>query len=922
MDYNRHIDGLFRAVTSARNQLPLVTGIPKLVLSELLLLDSDFVTLLYKIKTREQLSFGEKKRWQEALGLVAPFNLPDDPDSWMIVAIPAEPPDQAKYVHELGGLDESFLTKYPSYKEQVTYLMSGAGTERDWQTVFPFRVKGDAGLRRLRLSDLPIIFPQAEKVLLLLYNCRNYIFVLNICIATMVCKDFDYAQWFSERGGFNNIPTYLGFSKTLTIQLKGTLYNNKYLMLVEGSGMAGFRLLPDPTFDIVAATKDSATGLGLAHTTVDGVEPWGWSNCVSYLRVLPKPHAEGTHIKSFEEFLSEPSLWTTSGSSSVGRLRLKVDGKWKSIKARKLLLPYIFSLSDIIKEAKRTGTTHAVSVVKSELAKIRVAVASDLAFYLIWSYIHHVYGDVYQDWPGVTLGETVAQESQRLHDMLVSTEGTYGFPADFEGFDKQPLTDEVAIIGCALVACAEIALPMPDWLKKQAIYGLLNSILSTPRQPDGSTLSFTVKNYLPSGIFITSAVGNAFNSIATKSMILLVEAWTGIHHIVWLINLELRGDDSSFVVTHVGFCYLLSLAAKMMNYVHARFKVSVLYEATEFLRISITHAHGCRGYPARLVPAISQRKPWSNEPWDPEGVIRAQWDTCKALTRRLQNGERLWEGVSRVWAKKRGLPVSVLTASNIDGGLGIGPADNVAVFISPSLTTVLEVPLDFMSSGWAKQQILKRYLDLNIPISSDTASKLLVSELTAALSTVDLPEYARKAQAEYKLQLPTIKVYPRQSLGLVPRFRALLESVCEHLKTVSTPLDFFNLPNFYKPTQFGKYRHLTNKVLAIRAIKKYESINLNEYIFEVESAKMARSLSCSRSIAEDWLLGSAPTLSFHLIHPTLTDTMVPIAVYLVEMSRLFSQIRMSGLGVVCRLVSWQIGRALFSSDFHQRLYQW
>lgn len=804
-----------------------------------------------------------------------------------------------------------------------------ANREIDWQRVFPFRVSGDASLRRLRLSDVVNIYEDKKRLadnLSLLYHCRSYVFVLNMLLLDEVRPELGYIAWYYRRGALANIATFLAFTKKVTIKLKACVYPNEYLPLVENTVMPGYRLLPDTSFDIERATQDSAEGLGLDHSTQDGLNVrWHLSDCFSTLHVPPRhKYRDGQKPMSFEDYLDHPELWATSGSSSFGRLQFKIDGKLKSIKARKLMLKYITTKEELLRLSQIQAPTEAVSLVKSELAKIRIAVASELGFYLIWSYLHYLYGDLYGAWPGVTLGETPIQELRRLEDMVASLKpGTYGFPADFEKFDAQPLTSEIVAIGASLLNAASVVAPIPEWMQTQALYGLMHSYLSTPFNKDGVALRFRVKNYLPSGVFITSAVGNGFNSLASTSMIRLVEAWTGIRSTEWLLNLALRGDDSSFVCAHIGYCFLLSLAAKAMNYKHAPFKVAILKEATELLRVSISEL-GCRGYPARIIPSLTQRKPWSNEPWDAEGSIRAQWDTCCALTRRNVDGMRLWDRLMIVWSLKRKLPTACLTTHPLDGGLGLGPAHNIFNFVSPGMSFIPSLRADFELSNWSIELKNRELTKYGIVLPKEAVSHMVQEEAASTLSTVDMPIAARHNQSAYKVHVATMKVQPRSIYGFSPSFTEYLEQVCIMVRSIKTSSNLETVTLVYSPKWLGKYRSYNEVVLLNRKIARY-STSIRGYTppsFALDTGLLVNKFRCSKTVAEDWLLGTPPSFNFGLVHPNLNAFLSTIASGVVEKSVSFRQPYLLGLGVVCRLVSWELGMALYHSSLHTKYYQW
>lgn len=903
-----------------------MTGPPSAALAEIGLTDADFISLIGKIRNKEAVGERERVKWFKALSLTEPPGLPTDPTAWQFTAEFVDLGEVSSYVHEEGGADDKH-TALP-YADQVEALLN-SDDERLWQSTFPFRVKGDAALRRLRLRDLPVLYAdknQLRSTLLRLEGCRSYKFVNNMCQAELVTEGYSYTEWFHVRGGLANIPTFAAFAKRVTTALKSTVFPDAYCMLVEASGMPGYRLLPDPEFDIVDRTRDAAIGLGLVHSTSDGLAaPWGWLNCISSLRLVHN-HDYSTRrgLLSFEEFVGTPSLWSTSGSSSYGRLSYTDGvGKAKQTKARKLMLQYVTDAETLISRCKKLHVVEAVSLVKSELAKIRVAVASELEFYLVWAYLTYLIGDVASQWPGVTLGESTTQEMTRLYDMVNACSDSWGFPADFKEFDSQPLDDELLFICISMVVCAQSVADLPSWLITQALVGCLASRLSTPVSSTGHVTTFNTKNHLSSGVEYTSKTGNGFNSLASTSQIKLVEAWTLSAARDWLVNLALRGDDSSFLTTHIGYCLLLSLAARMMNYLHAPNKVSVLAQATELLRVSISKEHGCRGYPARVIPTLTERKPWSNEPWGAEDVIRTWWSTCCTLDRRGVKGSYLWSRLVLVWQRKRQLPLSCLSASPVDGGLGLGPPDDIFVTVNPGMGFTPHPSVQVKTGPWATELKKALFSEKGIRLSTAIADKMVQDDAVGTLSTVDLPEAARLNQQDYKLYLGSIQVMPRHVFGLTPAFSHYLEMVCQRFGSVACPVGMEEICYAYTPTLLGKFYNEQHTLTLNRALSRYSDEQIPHSLsFNQAVASMMRRFRTRRSVCEDWLTGTSVPMNFGTLHPTMQDRATKIASYLVEESVRFAAVYHLGLGCVSRLVSWRIGRAFADSPLHKKLYRW
>lgn len=912
---------------------PAVTGPPVATLEAIGLSETDFASMLSRTTRREALGVDANIKWRTALGLASSTELPIDPWDWDPTFEAVIANDEATWIpaQHKTGVDKAEISRWlgMTFPDLVDECLTN-DSDLVWQIAFPFRVRAEVGLRRSRLGDMLTIWPSIDSLrqfLLLLEGCRNYIFALNCCYYEWLTRSSlrgGIISWYHKRGALFNTATYLAASKKVTTLLKACVYPDAYSPFVEAGGMGGYRLLPDPNFDIIEATANAAVGFGDKHSTTDGLAAsYGWMDCLPMLRVSLPQMREWI---SFKEFVATPTLWVTAGSSSYGYVQYTPPGsdRLKRVKARKLNLPFISSASELEYRARSTWTPRAVSLVKSELAKIRIAVSSELEFYLIWAYFQHLHGpDIYRQWSGVTLGENARTERIRLDEMVQATNRAVGFPADFETFDRQPLTDEITAIGASLVSAASTVGPLEPRLVDAALHGLRYSTLEAPPVKGVTSPKLWVKDQLPSGIAITSAVGNGFNAVASESQIRLVEAWTRQYRSLWLLRVDLRGDDSSFILLELGYGYLLALAAKCLNFRYAHNKVSLLSQGTEILRVSISAAYGCRGYGARLVPTLTQRKPWSNEPWDAEGSIRAQWDTCTALERRGLPGLSLWGKLTAVWSKKRGLPAVVLSVPTSLGGLGLGPVSEWAM-VDPPLKTSSSVSVPCLTSSWGVELQKQRFAKVGVSLPEHIAHQLSVEALSTSLSTVDLPEMASYAQRAYADLLPTIRVLPRaMTAGLRPRAVDLVNHACTDFSNCDSLHDYDVLTSVYRPVWYGSERLSVQRILLRRecARLKLPTLALADDVTS-RIATVRRHFRCSRLLAEDWVIGSGPTMVAGLSHPSCSQLVHASTAHIVERLSLSGCLEAGGFIDHCRLVAWQIGSALYSSKLHQRLYRW
>jgi len=148
---------------------------------------------------------------------------------------------------------------------------------------------------------------------------------------------------------------------------------------------------------------------------------------------------------SFEDFILSGE-WVTSGSSSIGKVEWKLGEEEGKIKARKNLVPDVIDLKELYTKCQDVREQHHKSIIKAELGKLRIAVASDMENYLIMTWINRMLGGPYSQWEGSTIDESVNEQTNRMTAMIRACEKAFGLPFDYKNFDHQPTTDEVLII--------------------------------------------------------------------------------------------------------------------------------------------------------------------------------------------------------------------------------------------------------------------------------------------------------------------------------------------------------------------------------------------------------------------------------------------------------------------------------------------
>lgn len=165
-----------------------------------------------------------------------------------------------------------------------------------------------------------------------------------------------------------------------------------------------------------------------------------------------------------ETFLSfiRAGRWERAGSSSIGRVEISfvTDGKLarKRFKSRKNFLLDLYTAESLYNRCLAMTEQANTALIKSELGKIRIAVASPVEHYLMYSWLLSKTGSFYTARWGNTLEETPVQEGARMWRISrMLRRGLYALPFDYAKFDHQPTSDEIRAIDDNLYHLADQA---------------------------------------------------------------------------------------------------------------------------------------------------------------------------------------------------------------------------------------------------------------------------------------------------------------------------------------------------------------------------------------------------------------------------------------------------------------------------------
>lgn len=637
-----------------------------------------------------------------------------------------------------------------------------------------------------------------------------------------------------------------------------------WIYFVESATLTGYRNPPFPGFDYVLESRLLAEGglkFDLFGRSFDAL-------CVKYLDM---PYIYCPYV-SFHDYVKS-GKWLTTGSSNIGRLEITLDGEPVSIKARKNMVADLVDLSELADNAWANSKSVNYAFIKSELGKLRIAVAGDLHTYLQECWLLELIGPAYKHWDGSTIDESFVEQTERMWTMLELSSAAISLPYDFKAFDHQPTTAMVQSIAAHLYRRARLNVPaqfhsqFDSFVKRVLATYTSSTIVATE---GGTTHVFQVTGGLPSGRRLTSLIGNGWNAVISALGEELMAEWGFPVHQVrrWI-----RGDDSAIFAPSYPVAAAANLAYEVIGAQAGQGKFSVRNNATEFLRV--WYQHHCQGYPARALPGLVQRKPWSNEPWTDDDVIKSICDCVQILRRRMPNRTReiddLWVTLRHIWCRNHNLPDSILSVPRNLGGFGLESQPDIVCVASQHVPKP-DPQSSFTITNqttWRADNLTIRAARYGISLPAADASQMAAQQLAEVVVADSVPSVAavmRKswnlAVREANIRVQRVKV-PVKTESPINLHRILatspdrVELILSSLKSLA-PL-------------YGRHPEVATARADYNLFRPRQSFTafLSEFFPSLFISLRSFHRSWHRSEALDYLEGKLPTPLYSL-HPELS----------------------------------------------------
>lgn len=633
--------------------------------------------------------------------------------------------------------------------------------EDDFISNHPARSKSDLSIRRCRYTDIykfiklkinsdhdnkQINILHIEEIIGFKYD---YITTCNLLLAYIMFGQKWFHRWHSVCCFGTDIENMTTIMDKISNTIKKIGCNlDDWQLMLENKCLTGYRQLPFPGFNMNAECIELASA-GTEHVWSENktlFENAARELLLSEVKIDTKPKL------NFKDYISS-NMWARSGSSSIGKLTLTIEGKDQKTKISKAQVLDIFGIDELYEMCMTSKKQLNIAFDKPELGKIRVAVSSDLLTYLKMSYIYYCSGKFYNEWQGVTASEDIYEESDRMINMLRILKTWWSLPFDYRAFDHQPTTYELAFLNSL---ASEIGIHNApnvtefNYLTQNINESWYESFLLY--HYNDTPIELRVKGHLMSGLFPTAILGNAWNKFVTS---LNLEICAIILEKTNPTHVFIKGDDSSILAAEAQFLQSVELTYRAMGIIGGIGKFSIIQSNTEFLRVWFKKR--CFGYPARALPGLMQAKPWSNTPWQPASAMSAVVEVGMILIRRGISKNLVHDFVYtalKSWCNSVHLPEALLKIPKSIGGLGMLPWDG-ETYVKPKLPTLSQITsvaftlpnLTFVNRS---QRISNLATQWRIDPPAAEISNLSKKQFAATLASDNLPKIRMSLHLSWK----------------------------------------------------------------------------------------------------------------------------------------------------------------------------
>jgi len=711
-------------------------------------------------------------------------------------------------------------------------------TDEEFQKYYPARTKTDLSIRRTRYEDLALAYKKRGKTGelkngMIMLATFDYISCLNILWANLLVDNWMKNMYLM--GCFDyGLDYYIELSKLIsTIAKNSDMIGPEITYYIECQSLCGYRNPPFTNFSVMEQSKKLADS-GNEHPLKEL-----FFEEVKKLEVFESVH----EYISLYNWIRE-GKWDTAGSSSFGKI--EIDGKL--IKCRKNTLLFVYTVEELYSLIIDFKPINKV-VVKSELTKNRIAVASDLGTYFLMTWVNYLAGDFEHNWTEIAYDETYSSEKTRIMNFLeLNKNKSYALPYDFQEFDHQPTKDELLALLELKTNMMWLKVPEESKTRDSALleklkYSVTNAKLAGTE--GDKKFIFDVNGGVLSGWFFTSYFGNGWNLGQSNTACSIISS-LGLSPPKKFI----KGDDCVFFCDSKDILYLFVAIMEANEMKTSKGKFSLHKGCSEFLRIR--YSDKAYGYVMRTIPGLTQRKPWSNQPWTDDVVLNNLYSTVNTIERRHGNTACLMDTFIERWCALKNVNKQIIHIPRERGGFGIPP-------LIEDLIVKKEKRVEKETFITAKYLPERRMLELSragIPCSKQDLINIATSELNTTLAADDIPAVSKILRAKANKRLRKLKTTKIREKGYA--YHETEVNVTQGILSNMTQKDNAALTRFM-PCSYGskrKYNDVINSAKEILVQTKGKLLDWMKTTLPDLYIIVKQHRSWSVNFCLDWFLGN------------------------------------------------------------------
>jgi hypothetical protein len=528
------------------------------------------------------------------------------------------------------------------------------------QVWFPFRHKGDRLLRRLRISDIILLYKQRRREVDLVRRMEilsgmPYILTATILLGSLICPDKRWF-WFWQRVGALKGPNeWIAVTKAVSDYVKVNPHNDGWEWYVECANMIGHMLAPLGEYNLKDEVIEGTQKLWPRPKSLFGVD---LPKAMFYFthQICPRQPAQ-RNIDVADYYYN--GGWARPSTSYSPNRKLEIGGdKVTLTKKLELMLYGDKQLQEIL--AGDWGRRFCRASGKEETTKIRPVYGGDDKHNFVDSYLVAEGDNYYYNWPGFMGGLTLEQEIDEAV-FWANCDGNV-FTSDLETLDHQARLYEAVAGQWHSYGAAGLT----PWARKSVLSSLDNEVFVEGKSIGPQT------NGVTSGSRTTTAQDHNYNLFVTNCA--LADCSFRLPWFQPFSRLSMLSDDDRYFWSGDSHSMEAFVEAKARAAMLALHKCGVWKTsrggAGEFLRI--WHEGGViQGYPMRSIISCVSRKAWNPDPLDPTANFRA---TVSAIAKNTIRGADFGQlsKVIRLLAPRFKLSSDFCLADRLSGGLGLG----------------------------------------------------------------------------------------------------------------------------------------------------------------------------------------------------------------------------------------------------------